>query len=243
MQLSWRLLCKVTRPCADIVSNESVKACPRCQSDRIRRSHTRWWERPRRWLTGQVAYKCGQCHRRVWVSYDQPLPLVSALGGTVAAASVLTLGVVGWWALGSPPPAPQMTTVGDSRPAPGGRSPAESLALLSTRSYTGAMGDFRFLEGEVRNQSRDTLNHVEAECTWFDDRGRVLAVESSPLVEAPLLPGETSAFKIRTRNHPDLTRFSVVFRSVDGALLATFDQPATTDAVGTSGNAPAPSAR
>jgi hypothetical protein len=225
-----------------------VISCPRCHSDRLRRSHARWWQRPRRWLTREVVYKCGKCHHRVWVAHDkQKLPLIG-VSGRVAGAGVvvvlaLALALGGWWALSGRQPARQGALGIDSHRTPAARRSDgnERLALLSARTYGGAIGDFRFVEGEVRNMTGDRFDHVEAVCTWFDERGRVVSVESSPVVEAPLLPGQTSAFKTMTKNRPDLTRFALLFRNVDGALLATFDQADATDTIGTSGNDPSTS--
>jgi len=40
--------------------------CPRCGSQYIGRSSTRVWERPFRWLTGLVPFRCRTCRWRGW---------------------------------------------------------------------------------------------------------------------------------------------------------------------------------
>jgi len=60
-----------TKPNRDSVSDRRVgkrqayqstaTACPRCGSHYINRSATRWWERPFRWLTPLVPFRCRAC--------------------------------------------------------------------------------------------------------------------------------------------------------------------------------------
>jgi hypothetical protein len=40
--------------------------CPHCSSRDLRRSRTRWWERPFRYLSPLVPYRCWNCHWRGW---------------------------------------------------------------------------------------------------------------------------------------------------------------------------------
>ena len=40
--------------------------CPQCRSHQLQRSHTRWWERPHRWMSANVPYRCGACGWRGW---------------------------------------------------------------------------------------------------------------------------------------------------------------------------------
>ena len=40
--------------------------CPRCGSHYINRSATRWWERPFRWITPLVPFRCRTCEWRGW---------------------------------------------------------------------------------------------------------------------------------------------------------------------------------
>ena len=41
-------------------------ACPRCSSRYLSRSSTRWWERPLRWVTPLVPFRCRTCEWRGW---------------------------------------------------------------------------------------------------------------------------------------------------------------------------------
>ena len=41
-------------------------SCPRCGSHYISRSATRWWERPFRWITPLVPFRCRTCEWRGW---------------------------------------------------------------------------------------------------------------------------------------------------------------------------------
>jgi len=40
--------------------------CPRCASGHVSRSTTRWWERPMRWVTPLVPFRCHTCEWRGW---------------------------------------------------------------------------------------------------------------------------------------------------------------------------------
>lgn len=44
----------------------TATACPRCGSHYINRSATRWWERPLRWITPLVPFRCRTCEWRGW---------------------------------------------------------------------------------------------------------------------------------------------------------------------------------
>jgi hypothetical protein len=43
--------------------------CPVCGSTNLRRSQTRFWEQPLKWLTRRRAYRCRSCHWRGWIVY------------------------------------------------------------------------------------------------------------------------------------------------------------------------------
>lgn len=67
---------------AKAVSPGSVGAtaslCPVCSSPDLRRSHVRFYEKPRKWLTSHRPYRCGGCHARVWGSFESSSPPVEA---------------------------------------------------------------------------------------------------------------------------------------------------------------------
>jgi len=44
----------------------TATACPRCGSHYVGRSATRWWERPLRWVTPLVPFRCRTCEWRGW---------------------------------------------------------------------------------------------------------------------------------------------------------------------------------
>ena len=41
--------------------------CPKCGSFRLRRTHTKWWERPAKMLRQTRPFLCGECHWRGWL--------------------------------------------------------------------------------------------------------------------------------------------------------------------------------
>src|SRR5262245_15776788 len=48
----------------------TATACPRCGSQYIGRSSTRWWERPVRWMTPLLPFRCRTCDWRGWRRAD-----------------------------------------------------------------------------------------------------------------------------------------------------------------------------
>ena len=44
----------------------TVSLCPNCRRPDLRRSHVRFYEKPRKWLTTSRPYRCGGCRARVW---------------------------------------------------------------------------------------------------------------------------------------------------------------------------------
>jgi hypothetical protein len=52
----------------------SASLCPVCSSTDLRRSHVRFYEKPRKWLTTSRPYRCGGCHARIWGSFESSSP-------------------------------------------------------------------------------------------------------------------------------------------------------------------------
>lgn len=206
-------------------------ACPRCGSYRIGRSHTRWHERLRRSMTGDLPFRCKECRWRGWMGRattkrNSESPLVprrswlapaSAIG--IATAIVLLLGVP-WLVRGRAPaiagPAP-VATVAETPPQ------TPPLALLSSRAHLNPTADFWFIDGEVRNLTDQPLSNVQVVSTWFDRQGRTVASHSDMVDLKQLMPGETSAFRTITGVHPDMATFSLEFRSAVGRRLQARD--------------------
>src|SRR5262245_7196096 len=47
-----------------------ANACPFCESRNLTRSATRWWERPLRWVSPLVPFRCRTCGWRGWRQPD-----------------------------------------------------------------------------------------------------------------------------------------------------------------------------
>lgn len=52
---------------------KELAVCPHCGSTRVRRSKTLWWERPRRWFSKLVPYRCDSCGWRGWKTWNWDL--------------------------------------------------------------------------------------------------------------------------------------------------------------------------
>jgi hypothetical protein len=61
-----------------LMEEESPRRCPRCASRFITRSATRWWERPRRWLSERRPYRCHSCSWRGWLKLIHEPRMASA---------------------------------------------------------------------------------------------------------------------------------------------------------------------
>jgi hypothetical protein len=96
------------------------------------------------------------------------------------------------------------------------------LELLAVNGVRGNYG-YATVEGQVANVSEKPLENVQAVVEWYDADGKFVS-SSSALVEFdPLLPGQTTPFKVMTRMNPAMSRFSVRFSQLLGGALTTLD--------------------
>jgi len=48
----------------------SVSLCPKCSGRDLRRSHVRFYEKPRKWFSTSRPYRCSNCRARVWGLFE-----------------------------------------------------------------------------------------------------------------------------------------------------------------------------
>jgi hypothetical protein len=116
-------------------------------------------------------------------------------------------------------PAPVSNAV-RSDPHPSGAE----LALLSRRGYRTEGSDFMIVEGRVRNISSDPLRNVEAVANWYSSDGSFISSGDALVEYDPVLPGQTSPFKVMTRANPEMHRFSVEFKTFAGTKIEVVDR-------------------
>ena len=78
---------------------------------------------------------------------------------------------------------------------------------------------FQTCEGEVRNISDERLDNVMAEVRFQDKAGNFLKSEDALIAYQPLLPGQTSPFKVATPNNPLIRHYTIGFRQMFGGEL------------------------
>ena len=156
---------------ANVRNGPGMRQCPRCGSVRLLRSHTRLHERPRRWISGALLYRCKNCGWRGWnapdAKHDSSAWLLRGLVGVVVA--VATLAGVALFVKGSSPGA-TLASRSDLRTTASTPAQAPSLALVSSRAVLNPAGDFWNVTGEVRNLTQEGLTNLQVVSTWFDKR-------------------------------------------------------------------------
>ena len=88
------------------------------------------------------------------------------------------------------------------------------LALLSSRGYEGA--GYMIVEGQVQNISDSSLESVQAVASWYSKDGSFISSGDALIGYTPILPGQTSPFKIFTRINP---------RNAKGFRLSSWPSP------------------
>ncbi len=230
--------------------------CSHCRSEHLTRTHTHWYQRPRRWLTGQVPYRCRGCGGRVWGarqhssaysagrrhrSRSQAGAGLAVVFGITAVIAVL----IGVPLLFRSELSSAATTLSRgsgtdiSLNAGGGAQPSTLVALISSRAYLDPYSTSWNIEGEMRNLGRDPLNNLHVVSTWFDARGTAVASHTDLVDFISVGPGQTSTFRATTPVRPEMVTFRLEFRSDVGTLLLTQDGSLPPErAVATSGTTP-----
>ncbi len=74
-------------------------------------------------------------------------------------------------------------------------------------------------EGEVRNVSDERLDSVMAVVRFQDEAGTFVTSESAMIEYQPLMPGQTSPFKVATTNNPRIRHFTIGSKQMFGGEL------------------------
>jgi hypothetical protein len=79
--------------------------------------------------------------------------------------------------------------------------------------------NYQICEGEVRNQTDQKLENVMAEVRFTGKTGTFIKSADAMIDYQPLMPGQTSAFKVVTTTNPEIWHFSIRFREMFGGEL------------------------
>jgi hypothetical protein len=97
----------------------------------------------------------------------------------------------------------------------------DKLELLNSRGYD--EHGYHFVEGQVKNISDQSLKNVEVMVQWFTNKGDLVKTDDALISYNPILPGQISPFKSITTSNPEMTRYTVSFKTLFGAEIATKD--------------------
>ena len=78
---------------------------------------------------------------------------------------------------------------------------------------------YEICEGEVRNVSSERLENVMAEVRFQDQAGTFVKSESTMIEYQPLMPGQTSPFKVATTSNPLIRHFTIGFKEMFGGAI------------------------
>jgi len=97
------------------------------------------------------------------------------------------------------------------------RAPSYKLELLSD---SGTLDEyFATVEGEVKNISGQSLDGVTVVASWYDASGGFITSDWSFIEYQPILPGQTSPFKVMTTKNPAMKKFTINFKEFAGGTI------------------------
>lgn len=105
------------------------------------------------------------------------------------------------------------------------RAAARARADLEiVRWQWGREHGFTIAEGRVKNVSARPLRNVQAVIEYFTKSGEFITASTALIEHDPVLPGQTSPFKVITRGNPAMTRASIAFKTLGGGTLDAYER-------------------
>ena len=105
-----------------------------------------------------------------------------------------------------------------SRKTPAKAEPAGPQLLIGKWSWREEHG-YAIAEGEVTNASRRSLENVTAVVTFKTSAGDFITSDDAVIDFNPILPNQTSPWKIMARWNPEMKNASVQFKTLFGGTL------------------------
>jgi len=93
-------------------------------------------------------------------------------------------------------------------------------ALNFTLSRCSQEYSFMIAEGTVTNETTDSLKNVEAVIAFKDASGNFVTSEDALIDYNPILPGQTSPFKITATYNPAMATCEVSFKDLMGGTIS-----------------------
>lgn len=147
---------------------------------------------------------------------DSPLAKAKWLiRGAIAGGIVLAVVLLVTMLVPHPQPALTATT-------PDAQLPAVPAPVLRVGKWTWTSEyDYMITAGTVTNVSSEPLEDVEAVITFTTKTGEFITYDTGLIEYRPLMPGQTSPWKIMTKANPLMAHASLDFKSMGGGLLRT----------------------
>ena len=94
----------------------------------------------------------------------------------------------------------------------------ELLSFHGEREYS-----FLIVNGQVKNISGNKMEGVWAVVEFYDSQGRLVTSEDGVIEYNPLMPEQTSPFKVMQRDNPLISTFKVKFKYTFGTPISYKD--------------------
>lgn len=94
------------------------------------------------------------------------------------------------------------------------------LEIINTRWFD----EYGFVtyEGLVKNISNSRLENIRAVVTWYDKNDIFITSSKSIIEYNPILPGQSSPFKVMAKHNPAMNKAGVEFSSFGGGIIKTY---------------------
>jgi len=81
--------------------------------------------------------------------------------------------------------------------------------------------DYIIVEGQVKNISSEKLENVEAIVEYYDENNSFIKEDSALIKYNPILPDQTSTFKVMGTDNPEIDNYKVSFKDLTGGKIYT----------------------
>lgn len=107
-----------------------------------------------------------------------------------------------------------------SSPPPASRPDLSVIELeLLSMTWHSEHG-FAIMEGEVKNISSNKLDGVQAIGSWYNASGTLITSDSAIIEYNPIMPGQTSPFKVMATYNPEMKTASIRFKHIFGRSIS-----------------------
>jgi hypothetical protein len=111
---------------------------------------------------------------------------------------------------------PFASSTGTSTPAPEDYSPKLELVKWTW----GEEYDYAIAEGQVKNISSESIRSVQAVVTFYDKNGEFITSDDALIDYNPILPAQTSPFKVMATWNPAMKKAGIEFKELMGGTIA-----------------------